>query len=95
MKTDMQNTSLISWQQKQPTLKGSQQKVYLILQEATKNGFDMLDYETAKALHAPINTVTPRRGELVNAGLVFKTRRRVNPSTGRLSWGFKTRIVKT
>lgn len=87
------DTSILSWRQKQASLKQSQQRVLNILQEATRNGYDMLDYEVAKALGQPINTVTPRRGELASMGLVFKTVKRVNLSTGKLSWAWKARIV--
>lgn len=87
------DTSLLAWRQIQPQLGEKQKEVYGILQEATRNGFDMLDYEVAKALKQPINTVTPRRGELADMGLVFKTEKRVNLSTGKLSWAWKARVT--
>lgn len=70
MITMMQQTSLFAYAQLQADpvrLSERQRKVYQALQEKPAT-----DKETAAKLHWPINTVTPRRGELVKIGLVEK-----------------------
>lgn len=70
-----------------------QRQVYALLVEAGRNGFAMSDREIGQALHWPINCVTPRRSELVGAGLVCcggvkwdaVTRRRVAVWRARLA----------
>lgn len=63
----MQQTSLFAYQEIKHSLGDRQKAVY----EALKMK-DMTDQELATWLSWPINTVTPRRGELVKMGLIRK-----------------------
>ena len=93
-KCKIQDTSLATWQQIQHTLPEKRGEVYSILQEATRNGFDMTLFEVAKYLHCPDHWVSGRFTELKAEGLIFRTAKRVNPKSGKLCWAYKARLVK-
>lgn len=60
----MQATSIAAYREITPTLSERQQKVF----ECVKSfGRPCCDYEIAQRLGWPINSVTPRRGELLDA----------------------------
>jgi len=90
MSRHVQETSLDAYRQIQPSLGDKQRQVYKLLEKASLNGFDMTDKEIGKALHWPINTVTPRRGELVELGLVTVSQIRFNDTGKRaIAWKVK------
>jgi hypothetical protein len=55
------------------------QLVYLAIQEIGSCN----DKQVAKHLNWPINRVTPRRGELVESGLVLQEKKQQDPESGR------------
>lgn len=61
-------TSIDSYKATLPHLNDKQDKLYSLFQLYPKNSFS--DRELAKLLDWPINTVTPRRGELYTKGLI-------------------------
>ena len=88
------DTALLTWQQIQKNLPQKRSEVYQILQEATKNGFDMTLFEVAAALHRPDHWVSGRFTELKKDKLIFKTEKRKNPKSGKWCWAYKTRVLK-
>lgn len=87
----MQDTSLLAYRKIQLTLGNKQEVVLRLIRAATRCGMDMTDFELAKALHWKINTVTPRRNELVKLGMVVKSQRRWNEETKTLNWAWKAK----
>ena len=59
-----------SYQRTLPTAKKRRTQVYNYIWQATQSHCTVTDREISKALHWPINRVTPRRGELVQTGKV-------------------------
>jgi len=88
--SNVQQTSIDAYRSVIPCLGNKQWAVYVLLYNATCNGMDMTDMELGKALHWPVNTITPRRGELVSMGLIVEACVRVNV-TGRRAKAWRTR----
>jgi len=88
--SNVQQTSIDAYHSIQPSLGSKQLQVLKLLCSATRNGMDMTDMELGKALHWPVNTVTPRRGELVGMELVVEACVRVNV-TGRRAKAWRTK----
>ena len=88
----MQSTSLEAYRSRVlPCLAQSQATVLQILDDASRNNFDMTNNEIASALHWSICCVTGRVKELRDAGLVVKSQKRRCGVTGNtvLSWKVK------
>jgi phosphoenolpyruvate-protein kinase (PTS system EI component) len=88
--SNVQQTSIDAYHSVKADLGRKQKVVLKQLEDATRNGYDMTDMELGKALHWPVNTITPRRGELVSLGLVVEACVRVNV-TGRRAKAWRTR----
>ncbi len=85
-----QSTSLEAYySQVVPHLGYSQSKVYRVLEDATRKGFDMTNMELARLLKWSINRVTPRVKELRTQGLVVKGQVRKCGVTGNKAIGWK------
>jgi predicted transcriptional regulator len=84
MKTLVQKTSLIAFDEIQPKLGIRQLEVL----NAFKQKENFTNYELADFLQRPINTITPRVHELRKFGLVKEHSRRPCKVTGRIaiSW---------
>ena len=76
-------TSLAAYNLVKPTL-GERQSAVL---DALKSLVAATDLEIAKHLDWPINTVTPRRGELVELGLVHKRGEITQNGRAATTWG--------
>jgi hypothetical protein len=86
MKTNVQQTSLEAYWTVIPTLGDKQSKVF----EAIKQLQPCTDKEISLYLGWPINTCTPRRGELVTLGLVIQSGIKRNEyNRPAISWGVK------
>ncbi len=89
MKTDMQATSIESWQKLQPEL-GKKQAIMLEFFK-THPFIKFTDRNLAHNLGWPINQVTPRRGELLtldlieSSGIIYDSQTKRNANT----WKYK------
>ena len=63
-----------------------QRQVLDAIAEMFSQGWRPCDQDIAAYLRWPINTVTPRRGELVEAGHVIKGGDKEGPTGRRVSW---------
>ncbi len=80
MKTNMQQTSLLAYQQLN-NLTARQRLVYNAISTlGTACNLNVSDY-----LHLPINSITPRVKELREKGLVEESHRDIHPATQRVS----------
>ena len=79
-----QVTSILSYKEMEETLGERQRVVYFVLSELK----EATDKEISVYLDLPINTITPRRFELVEMGLVREKEKRICKITGKLaiSW---------
>lgn len=71
-----------------PKLGDRQEEVLKVIYQADKS---LTDKEISNKLNRPINTVTPRRNELVKKGLVIEDERRKCTITGRKAIAWKVR----
>ncbi|CCD89879.1 conserved protein of unknown function [Bradyrhizobium sp. ORS 285] len=76
---NVQTTSLFAYRDVQKKLPKKQHQV----REMLALHADLTDKELARALNWDINTVTPRRGELVKAGIVEWSQTRPCAVTGK------------
>ena len=83
----MQSTSLEAYRNL-GRLGEKQHAVHQMILSANRLGYDMTDKELSRALKWEINTVTPRRNELVKMGLVVRSQIRECSVTGRrvIAW---------
>ena len=79
----MRDTSLEAFKSLE-NLNDKQRKVFDVIAEFQP----CTDYEIAERLKQPINRITPRRGELITAGLIVEDKKVKGP-TGRPSWTWK------
>jgi len=87
---NIQDTSLEAYEILKPNLGKKQRAVYNMLNMATLTGYDMTNTELSKALHWPINCVTPRVYELRHYGLVKISRVRPCAVTKRRAMAWQT-----
>ena len=66
----VKQTSLESWRKLQPDLSRKQREMLAVFKKYALLRFT--DKELAKILRWPINSVTPRRGELADKGLIHE-----------------------
>src|ERR1017187_6161813 len=52
---------------------------------------DAMNAEIARAMNWPVNRVTPRTGELIKIGLVFKVQRRTCKATNGTAWSLRAK----
>jgi prophage DNA circulation protein len=88
-------TRLESYRRIQRKLGEKQRRVYRLLKEASDVDFTMTDREIAKAMHWSINCVTPRRGELVELGLVVNVGTKFDVETKRRVVAWKAEKSQT
>jgi hypothetical protein len=83
----IQETSLWAYAQATQNL-GAKQKEVL---DALRFFPDATNAEIARAMNWPVNRVTPRTGELVKIGLIFKVERRTCKATSGTAWSLKAK----
>jgi predicted transcriptional regulator len=86
---NMQITSLEAYVEKVYKTLGKRQAV--VLHYLRTAGGDHTNAEIAKALNVPINRITPRTGELIKLGLVFKVERRTCKATNGTAWSLRAK----
>ena len=87
MRTNVRDTSLKAYLEIYHQLGEKQQKLLTAFYENPARDFS--DRELAEYLHWQINTVTPRRNELVKKGILTESRKKQCRYTGRTVWAWK------
>jgi len=85
-KIGIRQTSLEAYKAIKPKLGARQKEVFDVLDEAAK---PLTDKELSEILDRPINTVTPRRNELVKKGLIVEAEKRLCTITGSKAIAWK------
>ena len=86
----MRSTSLEAYNKIVPNLGQKQQRMLMKYMKYKQLAFT--DYEMAKILGWPINTVTPRRGELAKLGLLVRDKRKMNHPSGCMANSWRIRL---